>query len=113
MVMNRVVQFFDCTIVCGFRDREEQEKAFADGKSKARFGESPHNYTMAVDAVPYPIDWEDRERMSYFAGQVVATARSMGIDLIWGGDWNNDTEVKDNGFDDLPHFEILNWRDLI
>jgi len=31
----------------------------------------------------------------------------MGVDLRWGGDWDGDTEVRDNGFDDLVHFEIV------
>jgi hypothetical protein len=112
MVMNEVIKHFDCSIICGFRGRLEQEEAFSDGRSKARFGESPHNFTFAVDVVPYPIDWEDRERMTYFAGQVMATARNLGIKLRWGGDWDMDTELEDNSFDDLPHFELLNWREM-
>ena len=30
----------------------------------------------------------------------------MGLKIRWGGDWDMDTQVKDNNFDDLPHFEI-------
>jgi hypothetical protein len=30
----------------------------------------------------------------------------MDIPLRWGGDWDSDTEVNDNGFDDLVHFEL-------
>ena len=30
----------------------------------------------------------------------------MGIPVRWGGDWDDDTEVKDTGFKDLPHFEL-------
>ena len=30
----------------------------------------------------------------------------MGIDLIWGGDWDGDTDLNDNNFDDLVHFEL-------
>ena len=32
--------------------------------------------------------------------------RSMGVNLRWGGDWDQDFEVQDNKFDDFPHFEI-------
>ena len=42
----------------------------------------------------------------YFAGMVMGIAKAKGIGLRWGGDWNQNTELKDNGFDDLPHFEI-------
>ena len=30
----------------------------------------------------------------------------MGIDLIWGNDWNKDWNTKDTGFHDYPHFEL-------
>jgi len=48
----------------------------------------------------------DRERFTYFAGYVVGIAYQMGLKIRWGGDWDMDTQVKDNNFDDLPHFEI-------
>ena len=63
--------------------------------------------SLAVDVAAYPIAWDDRARQTLFAGYVLATAKAMGVDLRWGGDWNRDTEVRDNGFDDLVHFEIM------
>jgi len=114
-VFLEVVKHFDCTVVCGYRDRTAQELAFETGKSKAHFGESPHNFVpaLAVDVVPYPVDWLDLERMQYFAGYVMATAQQMGIDLRWGGDWDDDTHLSDNRFDDLPHFELADWRKAV
>ncbi len=47
------------------------------------------------------------KRQTLFAGYVLATAKAMGIDLRWGGDWSMDFEVRDNQFDDLVHFEIV------
>ena len=78
------------------------------GKSQLEYPKSRHNLvpSMAVDVCPYPIDWNDRERFSYFAGYVRGVAAGMGIDIRWGGDWDSDGEVKDNSFDDLPHFEL-------
>lgn len=109
-VMNKVIEDFDCTILCGHRSKDEQDAAFNVGKSKVKWPHGKHNKkpSEAVDVIPYPINWGDRERMSYFAGQVVATGRSMGITLRWGGDWDRDTEVADNSFDDLVHFELVN-----
>ena len=63
--------------------------------------------SRAVDCVPYPIDWTDRERFTLFAGFVLGVAARMGITLRWGGDWNMNFEVKDNRFDDFPHFELI------
>lgn len=108
-VMERVVQHFDCTILVGQRSEEDQNAAFAAGRSKLRFPQSKHNKnpSHAVDVSPYPIEWGDRDRQHYFAGVVMATARAMGVNLRWGGDWDGDTETKDNTFDDLVHFEIV------
>jgi len=111
-VFAEVVKHFDCTIVCGHRGRVAQQLALESGKSKAAFGQSPHNFkpAYAVDVVPYPINWQDRERMTYFAGFVLGTARALGVNLKWGGDWDGDTHLSDNRFDDLPHFELAEWR---
>ena len=46
------------------------------------------------------------ERQTLFAGFVLGLARGMGINLRWGGDWDQDFEVMDNRFDDFPHFEV-------
>jgi hypothetical protein len=108
-VFMRVIQKFDNTIITGYRNKEEQEAHFRAGRSQVRYPNSKHNTkpSIAIDVAPYPIDWEDRERFTYFAGYVLGVADSMGIKLRWGGDWDRDTQVKDNGFDDLLHFEIV------
>ncbi|MEE9354213.1 MAG: hypothetical protein V3U75_01350 [Methylococcaceae bacterium] len=107
-LFNEVVKHFDCSIIGGHRNEAEQDKVFYDGKSTVQFPNSKHNSipSMAVDVVPYPIDWKDRNRMRYFAGFVKGIATGMGYKIRWGGDWDSDTEVKDNHFQDLPHFEI-------
>ena len=108
-VFNEVVKEFDCSVLCGHRGEDEQNKAFKEGKSKVKYPNGRHNAkpSNAVDVAPYPIDWSDRERFTLFAGYVLGIARSMGIKLRWGGDWDGDFEVKDNNFDDLPHFELI------
>lgn len=107
-VFNEVIKHFDCTVICGHRNKHDQNAAVAAGNSKTRWPNSKHNSSpsMAVDVIPYPIDWGDRERMTLFAGRVLGIADMMGIGIRWGGDWDQDTEVKDNKFDDLVHFEI-------
>ena len=109
-VFNEVIKHFDNTIVTGKRSKIEQDAAFRSGRSKVKFPNSKHNSTpsLAIDAAPYPIDWNDRERFTLFAGYVLGIASSRGIRLRWGGDWDMDTQVKDNSFDDLLHFEIVN-----
>lgn len=106
-VFNEVVKGFDCIVLEGHRDKAAQDAAVAAGNSKTPWPTGKHNSTPsnAVDAAPFPLDWTDTKRFYYFAGQVMATARSMGVTLRFGGDWNSDTQVKDNGFNDLVHFE--------
>ena len=107
-VVNEVVKYFDCTVTCGHRNEVDQEEAFRTGKSTVHFPDSKHNSlpSKAMDLVPYPVDWNDLKRFYYFAGFVMAIAASKGITLRFGGDWNGDTQVKDNNFNDLPHFQI-------
>ena len=104
----RVVKKFDCTILEGHRSKDRQNKLFDEGKSKLKYPKGKHNSlpSKAVDVAPYPIDWNDRERFTYFSGYVLGIAYQMGLKIRWGGDWDMDTQVKDNNFDDLPHFEI-------
>ena len=103
-----VVKHFDCTIIEGSRGKERQNKAYADGKSKVKYPNGKHNQfpSVAVDVAPYPIDWSDRDRFHYFGGFVLGVAKQKGLNIRWGGDWNQDTKTKDNKFDDLVHFEI-------
>ena len=107
-VFNEVIKHIDCSVLEGHRGEKLQNKYFDECKSKLRFPNVNHNNnpSTAVDVVPYPIDWDDRERMTYFAGFVKGVAYKMGIPIRWGGDWNNNNQLKDKSFDDLPHFEL-------
>ena len=82
-VPNEVVKYFDITVIEGLRSQKRQNELVAQGKSKTKFGKH-------VD------------------GKAV-----MDIKIRWGGDWNASSTfegqrtTKDNNFDDLVHFEIL------
>ena len=107
-LFNEVVKHFDCSVLCGHRGEEEQNKAYKAGNSQKQFPHGKHNKlpSNAVDVAPYPIDWDDRERFQYFAGFVLGTAKQLNINIRYGGDWDGDNDLKDNDFDDLVHFEI-------
>ena len=111
-VFNEVIKTVDCSVIEGHRSEERQNKLYDEGKTKVRYPKGRHNASPsnAADVVPYPIDWEDRERFHLFAGYVLGVARGMGITLRWGGDWNMNFEVDDNKFDDFPHFELTDVR---
>lgn len=107
-IFQSVIAHVDCTVLEGHRPRERQDAAFARGQSTLRWPKSKHNHTpsLAIDAAPWPLDWEDRERFHLFGGIVLGVAKQKGIALRWGGDWNGDFHVRDNRFDDLVHFEL-------
>lgn len=113
-IFEHVVKVFDCTVIEGHRTESEQDKAYHGGKSKVRYPNSKHNSqpAMAADVLPYPINWNDTKRMAYFAGYVKGVSEELlrtGVikhSVRWGGDWDSDTEVRDQSFHDLPHFEL-------
>ena len=107
-VFNEVIKHVDCSVLEGHRGKDRQNKLFEENKTKVKHPNGRHNSypSNAVDVTPYPVDWKDRERQTLFAGFVIGTAKQMGINIRWGGDWDQDFEVADNRFDDFPHFEI-------
>ena len=109
-VFNEVIKYVDCSVLEGHRSQERQDKLFTEAKTKVKYPNGRHNASPsnAVDVVPYPVNWDDRERFHLFAGFVLGIAYSMDISLRWGGDWNMNFEVDDNKFDDFPHFEVIN-----
>ena len=110
-VLDVVVQYFDIMVIEGLRSQERQDLLVKEGKSKTKFGK--HVLGKAVDIAPYPLDWEARDDFHYLGGFMLGIAASMGIKIRWGGDWNASSlfegkrTTKDNRFDDLVHFELL------
>lgn len=108
-VFLEVIKYFDCTILIGHRGEPAQTIAFQTGFSKLEYPWSKHNKmpSLAVDVAPYPINWNDHRRFYYFAGHVMAIAELNGVKLRWGGDWNRNTQVMDQTFFDLAHYELV------
>lgn len=108
-ILIEVITVFDFTVLTGHRNEEDQNEAYATGRSGKQWPYSNHNSfpSMAVDIAPWPINWKDRERFTYLAGHVKMAAAMLGLTVRWGGDWDQDTEVNDNSFDDLVHFELV------
>lgn len=103
----------DFGVAEGNRSIERQRQFFKEGKTKldgvTQF--SKHNTlpSQAVDIYGYVcgvINYSN-EVMSYLAGVILTVAKEMGVEMIWGGNWDQDGEIlTDQGFDDLPHFEL-------
>lgn len=120
-VMNEAIKIFDFSVTEGARTKEQQAKYVKEGKSKTMNSKHLPKYckeigkecSYAIDVVPYPIDYNDRERFCVLAGIVLGIAKvykDLGIirsDIRWGGDWNQNNITKDESFSDMPHFEVL------
>lgn len=117
ILFNEIIKHRDCTILCGKRDKELQDRAFFAGVSKVRYPGSKHNSTPsdAVDVAPY-INGRacfDTNNCRMFAGYVMGFADAMNLGgrircrIRSGADWDRDGDVHDQTFHDLCHFEVL------
>lgn len=110
-----VIKYVDCTIICGYRNKEAQDKAFADGNSKLRWPNGQHNKrpSMAVDVAPYPLPpWSKTVDFIYFGGYVMGIAQMLyeqgkiSHKIRYGGDFSMNNRVSDEKFLDTVHFEL-------
>lgn len=114
-VMNEAIKYIDFFVLEGYRGEVAQEAAFAAGNTKLHWPNGKHNKSpsLAVDIAPHPIDWNDTQRFVYFAGIIMGIATMLMLEgkithaIRWGGDWDRDTQVKDESFRDLGHFELI------
>lgn len=91
----------DFTVLEGHRGKEKQDEYFKNGTSTLKWPRSNHNRepSLAVDIVPYPIDWGDRERFGMLATYIYRAALIEKVyNIRWGGHWRR--------FQDLPHWEL-------
>ena len=100
-LIEAVAETEKCAVICGFRGRYEQEKAYYTGKSKAKWGQSKHNLkpSHAVDVVPVPLNWEDIPAFEKLGEKIMAKAKELGISIRWGRDFTN--------LKDYAHFELM------
>ena len=104
-----VIPHIDFSVTEGHRNREDQERAFHAGLSKLHWPFGKHNKfpSEAIHFIPYPIDWNDKERFYFLAGYVLCEAERLDLRIRWGGDWDRDMDLRDQSFYDLGHYEIL------
>lgn len=108
----------DFTVICGHRNRKDQEDAFKRGASKVHYGNSAHNAeepgtgkprACAIDVLPFPFtDYNDpkmRPKWQAIFEAFQTAAAKRGVKLRWGGG------IPDKSFNwDLPHIELHPWR---
>lgn len=110
-VLNELLEWVDVSLICGHRGKDAQDDYFMRGVSKVKWPDSKHNTypSLAVDLQPHPYPNNEndlRAALGYIAGLAMVIAARHGWQLRWGGDWNRNGSVVDNGFDDLFHLEL-------
>jgi peptidoglycan L-alanyl-D-glutamate endopeptidase CwlK len=96
-------------VLCGNRSNAEQDEAYKKGTSKAKPGQSPHNFlpSLAVDLQPMDSSITLRE----LAQVVIHEAKKLGIQITWGGDWDGDGDETNEKFRDKFHYEFTDWKE--
>lgn len=107
-ILTEVIKYIDFTIICGHRGQAEQDKVYAEKKSKVKWPNSKHNTlpSKAVDIAPYPIDWNDEVRFARLMGHIERVAYEQGVKIRLGLDFNRNGRSNDESFLDFPHVEL-------
>jgi peptidoglycan L-alanyl-D-glutamate endopeptidase CwlK len=95
---------------CGFRSNDAQKTLYSIGRTrpgrvvtKARPGQSPHNWELAADyaiLVKGKCDWNSKSARWNLFGMLAKKCL-----LTWGGNFP--------GFRDCPHVQMPNWRKFL
>ena len=127
-----VIKYFDCKVIYGHRGVKEQFSLFKQGRKKVNGvwvienkkdiitycdgyeKKSEHRFSpsRAIDVIPYPIQWKNTRRMLFFIGYVKGVAQMLydydAIDnnIISGRDWDDDTILDDQTFNDFAHYQM-------
>ena len=95
-------------ITCSVRGELDQNKAYNSGNSKARFGQSPHNFkqSLALDFVfitDGKPDWTVTKYLEMIKVSKEIAARYK-LNLTYGGEFKS--------LKDYPHIELTNWKTI-
>lgn len=63
-------------------------------------------YGHAVDLFPAPYSWDNVEPFEEVAKAMYQASTELGVDIKWGGNWDNDGRWHERGEYDNPHFQI-------
>lgn len=112
-IVDEAILEIDFRILDAVRGRAAQNLAFRTGRSKAKFGQSAHNYVPAVamDLFPAPYDWDTTKPFITLSKVILRIAAKQNTKIRWLGDPNMDGDIKDGW--DFPHYELHPWRDVV
>lgn len=101
LIAYELIHRMDVMVLCGHRNKADQNKAFDTGKSRLRWPNGKHNSfpSKAIDIAPYPIDWNNLGRFKVMCNHVEQIAKELGIKVRMGRDFKS--------LVDWPHVELV------
>lgn len=117
-VVKRAIELteMDFSVGEGVRTRERQRKLYAKGRTEpgrkvtwtmnSKHMVQDCGYGVAVDLYPYPLDWNNPKDFIKVGEAVNKAAAELGINTIWGYDWDDDSILNEKGEYDGPHHEL-------
>ena len=109
-ILYAVLKEKDISVICGYRDEEEQTNAYENDFSSVPWPKSNHNKkpSTAVDILLYPQKYKaTRQEWYELALLMLDEAAKRGILLRWGGMFKKTVKGKIVEFFDAGHFEIV------
>lgn len=114
-VVRKVAESHNILVIEGVRTQERQDDLYAQGRTKPGpivtwTKDSKHLRGLAVDVVKLKgsvIDWNDVKSFEELGKIMLDTAKQLGVALRWGYDWDGDTNLREKGENDGPHFELI------
>lgn len=106
---------FDVMLIEGLRSAARQAELWAQGrttpgKQVTWTKHSKHQDGEAVDLAPInvdgSIDWANFDKFASIHAALVTAAKSHGIGIRWGADWDGNGVPRERGETDSPHFEV-------
>lgn len=92
------------------RSEDEQNQLYVKGVTKAKAGQSPHQFGCAVDIIDRKKAWNlSRKQWEIMMSIGYEISRKKKIAVINGGDWGKPDQPVT--FWDPAHWELKNWRE--
>lgn len=114
-VINRAIELspVDFGVTCGLRTVDEQKALYASGRTKpgpilTKTMNSRHLSGNAVDLVAL-VAGEAKWDMGLYEKinkAIQKAGNELGVPVVWGGDWDQDGDYKDEKFVDGVHWEL-------
>jgi hypothetical protein len=80
---------YDVLVVCAYRGKAEQDKAYKEGKSKSKWGQSAHNInpSNAVDLAPFRkgstmLEWNNKEHFREIR-KIIESSVKLKPEISW------------------------------